>query len=141
MNKIVLMIACLFCATVLFAQTKDEQAIKTAMGKQVSAWNKGNIDVFMETYWNNDSLLFIGKGGNTYGWKTTLDNYKKRYPDLTAMGKLNFDSLQLRPLGGEYYFVIGNWHLQRTIGDIGGVFTLLFKKIKGSWFIVVDHTS
>lgn len=124
-----------------FAQASDEQAVRKILAMQVSAWNSGNIDAFMEGYWKNDSLAFIGKGGPTYGWQTTLENYKKRYPDTVAMGKLRFDLLQLKPLDDAYYFVIGNWHLQRSIGDVGGIFTLLFKKINGRWVIVADHTS
>lgn len=111
------------------------------MDVQTEAWNKADIDAFMQTYWKSDSLVFIGKGGPTYGWQTTLDNYKKRYPDTAAMGKLHFDLLQVRPLQTNYYFVIGNWHLTRSIGDIGGIFTLLFKKIDGRWVIIADHTS
>ncbi|HEY2727297.1 MAG TPA: DUF4440 domain-containing protein, partial [Parafilimonas sp.] len=76
-----------------------------------------------------------------YGWRTTLENYKKHYPDTATMGKLAFNLINLKKLSPEYYFVIGAWHLTRSIGDIGGYFTLLFKKINGRWVIVVDHTS
>jgi ketosteroid isomerase-like protein len=141
MTRIFILTVCMLYATCCVAQSKDEQAIRSVMNTQTSAWNNGNIDAFMETYWKNDSLVFIGKAGPAYGWQKTLDNYKKRYPDTAAMGKLHFDLLQLRPLPGNYYFVIGNWHLQRTIGDIGGIFTLLFRKVKGKWVIIADHTS
>jgi hypothetical protein len=86
-------------------------------------------------------LIFVGKNGVTSGWQTTLNNYKHGYPDTTAMGKLSFDILQVKKISSEYYFVVGKWHLQRTIGDVGGHFTLLFKKINGQWLIVADHSS
>ncbi len=123
------------------AQMKDAAAIQSAMDKQVIAWNNGDIDAFMQTYWNNDSLVFVGKNGPAYGWKTTLERYKKNYPDTAAMGKLQFTILQLKELSQEYYSVLGKWHLQRTIGNIEGYFTLLFRKINGKWLIVADHTS
>lgn len=126
-----------FCA----AAQNDEQQIRAVMQTQTTAWNNGNIDAFMQTYWQSDSLLFVGSKGPNYGWHQTLENYKKRYPDTTTMGKLNFNLLQLKPLSVEYYFVLGSWHLQRTIGDIGGYFTLLFRKINGKWLIIADHTS
>jgi ketosteroid isomerase-like protein len=85
--------------------------------------------------------MFIGKSGIIYGWQKTLDNYKKGYPDKKAMGKLNFTLLEMKALSPEYYFVIGKWHLQRTIGDLQGIFTLLFKKINGEWLIIADHSS
>ena|SRR5689334_247238 len=123
------------------AQTKDELAIRAVMDEQVKSWNSGNIDTFMQTYWKSDSLLFVGSKGPTYGWQNTLDGYKKRYPDTATMGKLDFEILEIKPLSSEYSFVLGKWHLTRTIGDAGGYFTLLFRKIKGKWLIVVDHTS
>ena len=124
-----------------FAQNKDEKAILNALNIQKNAWNKGDINQFMETYWKNDSLMFIGKSGVTYGWQNTLDNYKKGYPDTAAMGKLKFDILHVKKLSSSYYSVVGKWYLARSIGDVGGHFTLIFKKIKDKWLIVSDHSS
>ncbi len=123
------------------AQSKDELSIKKAMSEQVTAWNNGDIKGLMLTYWQNDSVMFIGKSGVTYGWQNTFDNYKKGYPDTAAMGKLDFKILETKKLSAEYYFVVGQWYLTRSIGDIGGHFTLLFKKIKGKWLIIADHSS
>ena len=136
-------IACIVCAYSIsaFAQQKDKAAIKSLMDSQLLAWNKGNIDDFMTGYWHNDSLMFVGQSGVSYGWRSALNNYKKHYPDTTAMGKLTFKILQMKPLSPVYYFVVGKWDLQRSIGNTGGYFTLLFRKINGQWLIVVDHTS
>jgi ketosteroid isomerase-like protein len=123
------------------AQKKDEKEILITIDFQKKAWNDGDINRFMETYWKNDSLMFIGKTGVTYGWQNTLNNYKKGYPDTAAMGKLDFDILHIKKLSDLYYFVIGKWYLTRSKGNIGGHFTLLFKKIKNKWLIVSDHSS
>ena len=131
----------IFIGTALHAQSKDEQAIRNAMAEQLAAWNTGNIDRFMQTYWQSDSLKFIGKSGITYGWQKTLENYKKGYPDTATMGKLDFDILEVKRLSVLYFFVTGKWHLTRSIGNVGGYYTLLFKKIKNRWVIVVDHSS
>lgn len=141
-----ILVTSLFCFLTTFsftanAQPKDETAIRAVMEKQTNQWNKGNIDGFMETYWNSDSLVFVGSAGPNYGWQRTLENYKKHYPDAAAMGKLNFEILSVKQLSAEYSFVLGKWHLTRTIGDVGGAFTLLFRKIKGTWLIVADHSS
>ena len=124
-----------------FAQNKDEQAILSAIQIQKSAWNRGDLPGFMETYWKNDSLMFIGKTGVTYGWQNTLNNYKKGYPDTASMGRLDFDILHVKRLSVLYFSVVGKWRLTRSIGDVGGHFTLLFKKIKNKWQIVSDHSS
>ena len=119
----------------------DEQSILRLLEEQRQAWNTGDKEKFMKTYWQNDSLMFIGKSGITYGWQNTLDNYKKGYPDTAAMGKLKFDILEVKRLSVMYFFVVGKWHLTRSIGDVGGHFTLLFKKVKNKWVIVADHSS
>ena len=123
------------------AQTKDGESIRSLLAQQTKDWNSGNVDAFMKGYWQSDSLMFIGKSGITYGWQKTLDNYKNRYPDTASMGTLDFELLQVKPLSADYYFVVGKWHLTRTIGDADGFFTLMFRKINNKWVIVTDHTS
>ena len=123
------------------AQSNDEKAIVKILSEQDAAWNRGDIDDFMKGYWKNDSLMFIGKSGITYGWQNTLDNYKKRYPDTTAMGKLNFEYIEMKQLSANYFFVVGKWYLTRTIGNLEGAFTLLLRKINNIWVIVKDHSS
>ena len=123
------------------AQSSDEKMIRNAMNEQLVAWNAGDINRFMSTYWENDSLMFIGKSGVTYGWQDTRDNYLKGYPDTAAMGKLDFNILSMNRLSVMYFFVVGKWHLTRSVGNVGGHFSLLFKKVKNKWVIVADHSS
>ena len=135
-----------FLITIFFwgsasAQSKDEQTIRALLEEQRLAWNTGDKEKFMGTYWQSDSLMFIGKSGVTYGWQNTLENYKKGYPDTAAMGKLKFNILKVKRLSVMYFFVVGKWYLTRSIGDVGGHFTLLFKKVKNKWVIVADHSS
>jgi len=130
-----------FATTSLFSQSKDERYIRQLLDEQTAAWNRGDIDGFMKGYWENDSLMFIGKSGVTYGWTNTLNNYKKGYPDTAAMGKLVFTLLQVKKLSKEYYHVTGKWFLKRSIGDVGGHYTLVFRKINGRWIIISDHSS
>ncbi len=124
-----------------YGQSNDESKIREILDKQTKAWNRGDIDRFMNGYWENDSLMFIGRSGVTYGWTNTLKNYKKSYPDTATMGKLSFTLIQVKKLSKEYYHVTGKWFLKRSIGDIGGHYTLLFRKINGRWVIISDHSS
>jgi len=125
----------------VFSQTKDETEVRNLLAKQNAAWNRGDIDAFMVGYWENDSLMFIGKSGVTYGYKNTLANYKKNYPDTAIMGKLTFTLIQVKQLSPEYFHVTGKYYLTRTIGDASGHFTLLFRKINGKWVVISDHSS
>lgn len=125
-----------------YAQTSNEQAIMNILHTQSDAWNDGDIETYMKAgYWQNDSLLFIGSRGPTYGFENTLKNYKKGYPTAEKMGQLFFSELQLKPISGDHYFVVGKWMLKRKDGDLSGYFTLLFKKINGTWRIIADHSS
>ena len=131
----------IFSTFSLFSQSKDEREVRALLDFQIQEWNKANIPAFMESYWKSDSLMFIGKSGVTYGWQKTLDNYKKNYPDKAAMGKLKFDLLQVKQLNSTHFFVVGKWYLTRSIGDVGGIFSLLFRKVANRWIIIADHTS
>lgn len=127
--------------SLVHAQNRDEQSIRAILTLQTEQWNRGDIDGFMKGYWNSDSLMFVGKSGVTYGYQPTLRNYKKSYPDAAAMGKLSFNILKVQPLANGLYFVLGKWMLKRSIGDVSGHYTLLFRRINGEWKIVVDHSS
>lgn len=125
----------------VMAQSTEETAIRQLLAHQTNAWNRGDVEGFMQTYWQSDSLMFIGKSGVVWGWQQTLNNYKKGYPDTAAMGKLAFDIIQIKPLSNDHYFVVGKWMLKRSIGDVSGHYTLLLRRIKGEWKIVADHSS
>ena len=138
MNLFLLFLA---ISTFAFSQQKEEQQIRQLLSTQTESWNRGDVEGFMQTYWKSDSLMFIGKTGVHFGWQETLNNYKKGYPDTTAMGKLSFDIITIKKLSPEYYYVVGKWMLKRTIGDLSGYYDLLLKKIKGKWYIIADHSS
>jgi len=139
--KPIAFIILLVISIISFAQSKDERAIYNLLDEQTKAWNKGDLEGFMKGYWESESLLFIGKSGPKYGYKTTLENYRKSYPDTIAMGKLKFDILQTKRLSVIYFFVVGKWYLRRTIGDLEGHFTVLIRKVKNKWVVVADHSS
>lgn len=138
--KRILLCLFLFSCVQTFAQD-DATAIRNLLATQTATWNRGDLEGFMQTYWKSDSLLFVGKSGATRGWQKTLDNYKRGYPDKDAMGQLAFDILEVRPLSTDHYFVVGKWMLKRKAGDLSGHYTLLLRKIAGSWKIIADHSS
>lgn len=118
------------------------QRIRQLMHEQTEAWNQGDLEGYMQPYWQSDSLMFIGKSGLTYGWQQTLDNYRRNYPDPEAMGKLTFEIVSIEPLAdGEVYFVVGKWQLARAAGDLQGHYSLLWKEVNDHWVIVADHSS
>jgi hypothetical protein len=139
--KQLLLITAILLSIASTAQNNEEQTIRNILKRQNADWNAGNIDAFMKGYWESDSLMFIGKNGVTYGWQNTLNNYKKNYPDTATMGKLHFDIISVKRLSVLYFSVVGKWHLTRSVGDVQGHFTLLFKKVNKQWVIISDHSS
>lgn len=119
----------------------DVRAIKDIMDKQTQSWSKGDIDGFMEGYWKSDSLRFLGRRGLTFGWQTTLDNYKNSYPNPAAMGKLRFDDISFEPLDNNKMFVVGKWALYREKDTLSGYYSLIWEKIDGKWKVIFDHTN
>ncbi len=139
--KKILLLTCIIISLTSKSQTNDEKIIRNMLADQISFWNKGDIPSFMKGYWENDSLVFIGSNGPTYGYNNTLRNYQKNYPNKDYMGVLNFDIISVQPIEKNHYFVIGKFMLQRKVGDASGHFTLIFKRINGVWKIVSDHSS
>lgn len=130
----------IFISLATYAQS-DEKIILDILDRQTKAWNNGDIEGFMKGYWENDSLMYMGKSGVTYGYHNTMNRYKKNYSDTTIMGKLKFTILHVNRLSKDVFQVIGKFHLTRTIGDAEGHYSLIFRRIKGEWVIVSDHSS
>jgi len=134
-------IACLHLEKIVGAEPADDaEAMHAILFRQGDAWNRGDIETFMGAYWQSPELTFSSGGETTRGWDETLARYRKRYPDRAAMGKLTFSALETQMLGTDAAFTLGQWKLERT-EPVRGNFTLVWRKIDGSWRIVHDHSS
>ncbi len=108
---------------------------------QAAAWNRGDLDAFMQTYAPVSDLRFASGGSVTYGWQPTLERYKQRYPDRAAMGVLAFSDLAVTVLSPDAALVFGRWQLTRAADAPHGLFTLLVRRTPAGWRIFADHTS
>lgn len=123
------------------ASPAAENDIRAVLEAQTAAWNRGDIDAFMQGYWKSDETEFVGANGVTRGWQAVMDRYRKGYPDRKAMGTLTFGNLEIHVVCGDAAFVIGEYHLERENDKPAGVFTLNFRKYVEGWKIVADHTT
>lgn len=140
MKKLVILF-CLFSLSFGYSQSsekEDKAAILEVMSLQEKAWSNNDLEGFMKGYWKSDSLKFFGSSGLTKGWQQTLDNYKKGYPTKEHSGTLNFTIKDISKIDNGSYWVMGEYHLKRGVGDANGVFLIIFKKINGEWKIVAD---
>ena len=141
MKKLVISLLLVVFAINLYAQRSQSDLILKLLEDQRQAWNRGDINEYMQGYNQSDSLLFVGKNGPQYGWNNTLENYKKSYPSKSAMGNLSFDIKEIKMISADHAFILGAWHLKREKDEPKGYFTLLIKKIKGQWKVITDHSS
>jgi uncharacterized protein (TIGR02246 family) len=119
----------------------DRLAITAVLDAQQAAWNRGDVDAFMQGYWNSPDLSFSGTSGITKGWSAVRAHYKEKYADRAAMGQLDFSGLEFQFLGPDAALILGHWHLKRDKGDVGGVFSLVWQRFPEGWRIIHDHTS
>jgi ketosteroid isomerase-like protein len=122
-------------------KTKISGEIRKVLDEQVSAWNRGDIEAFMTGYWKSEKMVFISGNNVSRGWQAALDRYKKGYDTKEKMGTLSFSELEIEVLSKKSALVIGRFTLVRKKDKPTGMFTLTFRKIKGDWRIIVDHTS
>lgn len=108
---------------------------------QQEAWNRFDIDAFMEGYWRSDSLKFIGSSGIRSGWEATRERYIETYGSPEKMGALTFEILSLQPLGVDHCLLTGRYRLVRQSDSPTGIFTLVFGRTASGWNILYDHTS
>ncbi len=119
-------------------ESEEKKAIIAIMKAQEKAWSNHDLEGFMKGYWKSDELKFYGSNGLTKGWQQTLDNYKKGYPSKAHTGTLKFKVNDISKAGEGVYWIMGEYHLTRKVGNADGVFMIIFKKIDGEWKIVAD---
>ena len=115
--------------------------IRAVLTAQQNAWNRGDIDGFMDGYWRSDKTVFVSGDEVTRGWQTVRDRYKTKYSDRAKMGTLAFSDLEIMPLSPDSAVVLGRWQLKRATDEPHGRFTLVLRKFPEGWRIVHDHTS
>jgi len=145
MKNLLLAILMIFAVSgFVFAQSKNEKeqsAIRKVMDDQIVAWNKGDIDGFMQGYWKSENLIFVSGDNVRRGWQTVTDNYKKSYNTREKMGILSFNDLEITILSKDSATVLGRWKVETKPENAQGRFTLIFRKFKEGWRIIHDHTS
>ncbi|WKK65598.1 YybH family protein [Lutimonas zeaxanthinifaciens] len=139
MKNIVLLLTVALLSSFNGIDTEDDKdAIRKVMADQLEAWNNYDLEGFMQGYWKSEELKFYGSNGVTYGWKNTLARYKKAYPSKDYSGTLKFVINDISKISKDAYYVMGEYHLERSVGNADGIFMIIFKKIKGEWKIISD---
>src|SRR5215475_492676 len=123
------------------ANNQTETAIRAVLDAQVAAWNRGDVETYMDGYDRSPNTEFVGGDSITRGWQQVLERYKQKYTSRELMGVLTFSDLEINVLSKDAALVLGRWRLKRANDEPHGTFTLLFRKTKAGWRIVHDHSS
>ena len=119
----------------------QESAIRAVIEAQRDAWNRGDIEGYMDGYERSADTTFLSGDNLTRGWQTVLDRYKKNYDTREKMGVLTFSDLEIRMLSDDSALAIGRWILKRANDEPHGRFSLVFRRTSSGWRIIHDHTS
>ena len=141
---VVFLIVALSASTLAQNKSPDAKsiaAVRAVLDAQAAAWNRGDLETYMDGYARSADTVFVSGDRVTRGWQTVLERYKKAYDSRDKMGVLTFSDVEITLLSKDAAIVLGRWHLQRSKDEPHGRFTLLFRKTKAGWKIVHDHTS
>ena len=119
----------------------DKKAINKVLKKQRIAWSDNNLEKFMEGHWKSDALKFYDSNGVISGWENILERYQKAYPTENHTGKLSYKVNDISEISEGAYYVLGEYHIKRDIGNAYGNFTIIMKKINNEWKIIAYSTT
>jgi uncharacterized protein (TIGR02246 family) len=144
MHRFLLILLCALAAVVGGCRQSGlgdpEADIRAVMNAQVEAWNRGDIESYLEGYIKSPGLIFASRGTFSRGWDPLLERYKVAYPEGN-MGTLRFDGVEVHTISDDTAWVIGSWWLEMENSSPHGAFTLIFKKTENGWRIIHDHSS
>ena len=121
----------------------DERAVRQVLDRQTDAWNRGDLEGYMQGYRKSPDLTFYAGGTITTGWEPTLARYRKSYQsEGKEMGKLDFPEETIELLGADAAVARGRWHLVMSGGkESSGLYTVILRRLPEGWRIVHDHSS
>jgi uncharacterized protein (TIGR02246 family) len=117
--------------------------VRAIWNTSVEAWNRGDLEAFMNVYWKSSDLVFFSNKTETRGWQQTLDRYRMTYKaEGRQMGTLDFPQLDFKVLGPDAVLARGQWRLKMPDGkESTGMTSVTFQKLPEGWRIVHDHSS
>ena len=138
--RLLILITILFSGSSAFSQSADEKLILKVIEDEVVAWNRGDIEAYVQFYTPDDSCRMIYRSGITYGRDSILAFYKKNWPK-ERMGVLTLDQTTMEKVSNTYYFVTGRFTVVTGGETIRGRYSSLMKKVNGKWYIYTDHSA
>jgi uncharacterized protein (TIGR02246 family) len=120
---------------------KTEAAIRKVFEAGCMAWNRGDLDGYLASYWDSDQTIWVSGGSLIRGRKAIEAAYKVRFSTPGQMGTLSLSELEIDVLTTADAIAFGRWKLVFEAKAAEGFFTVQLRKIEDTWLLVSDHSS
>lgn len=125
------------------SKSKFAKQIADLVSQQENAWNKGNLQEFLQSYAKTKDVTYVSSGSVFKGYEAIRNRYIEIYgQNRASMGSLNLSELEISDLGAAHVLCIGKFTVvHHAHVPIYGRFSLIFAKTKDGWKIIYDHSS
>lgn len=119
-----------------------ETQVTRMLQRSAEAWNRGNLDGFMEDYLRSSATTYLGSSGLVSGWEAIRARYAPLFEAGALRDSLRFEAVTARPLGDDYALATARFVLFREGAVTGsGPFTLVLWRTDEGWRIVHDQSA
>jgi hypothetical protein len=109
---------------------------------QITAWNRGDLEAALGTYWNAPQMTWVSRSGVERGFASFAHSMRKDFADPAAMGTYSAEVLDVRGLGPETGSVVFQWQISRAGKRVMcGTSTQIWRRLDGTWKAVLEHAS
>ena len=119
-----------------------ETQVERMLYRSAEAWNRGDLDGFMDDYLRSPTATYLGGSGLVAGWEAIRARYAPLFQAGAVRDSLRFERVAVRPLGDEYALATARYLLFRA-GAVtaSGPFTLVLQRTGEGWKIVHDQSA
>jgi uncharacterized protein (TIGR02246 family) len=118
-----------------------EKDIYDEVLKACDAWNRHDLDGYLDAFWRSDALVVVVEGETVHGWNLLSKAYHVGYPNPSEMGDLALDRVQVQMLAPDLAEVLTWDTLTFPKKKEFGTSTIVMKKLPEGWRVALMHTS
>jgi uncharacterized protein (TIGR02246 family) len=118
-----------------------EKEVYDEVVKASDAWNRHDLDGYLDAFWRSDALVVVVEGEAVHGWNLLSKALHGGYPNPSEMGSLTLDRVQVQMLAPDFAEVLDWDTITFPKKKEFGTATILMKKLPEGWRVVLMHTS
>ncbi|HET7276070.1 MAG TPA: nuclear transport factor 2 family protein [Longimicrobiaceae bacterium] len=118
--------------------------IEAELVASTEAWNRGDLEGFLEPYLDSPDITYVGRSGLVRGKEALRETYVTNFwSEGAPTDDLSFADIEVRPLGPDHALLTGRYLLFDEAGVLQdeGPFSLIYANTPAGWKIIHDHSS